>query len=182
MRSYHEFLLARASKFRSIAILVSSLLVLTACSGAKRPDVPNMQTSHVPPAMQSTGSGIGTLFTFGRPTGENTPRSIPVNAYLWRASLDTLSFMPLASADPFAGVIVTDWYSPPGAPNERFKITAYVLGNTLAANNVKVSVFRQVDQSGTWISAPVNPATARGIEDRILARAAQLNAAGQING
>ena len=114
--------------------------------------------------------------------GSRETGGIGVNAYLWRASLDTLSFMPLASADPFAGVIITDWYSPPATPNERFKATAYVLGSMLSANDLKVSVFRQSRQGGEWVDQPVDPATANGIEDRILARAAQLKAAGQLNG
>ncbi|MBR0652425.1 DUF3576 domain-containing protein [Roseomonas terrae] len=97
-----------------------------------------------------------------------------VNAYLWRATLDTLSFMPLASADPFGGVIITDWYSPPGTTSERFKATAYVMGRTLRSDGVRVSMFRQVRQGSTWIDAPVTPATAAELEDRVLARAREL--------
>jgi hypothetical protein len=161
------------------------VLALAACSNAKQPNLPNMQTYRVPTQMQGSGSGgIGDLFTFGK--GNNGQQAgatgVAVNAYLWRASLDTLSFMPLASADPFAGVIITDWYSPPGNTSERFKATAYVLGKSLAANNLKVAVFRQVRSGAGWVDAPVDPATAHGIEDRILARAAQLKGGSQING
>ena len=97
-----------------------------------------------------------------------------VNAYLWRATLDTLSFMPLASADPFGGVIITDWYSPPGATAERFKATAYVMGRQLRSDGVRVSVFRQVRQGNTWTDALVTSATAAELEDRVLARAREL--------
>jgi hypothetical protein len=97
-----------------------------------------------------------------------------VNAYLWRATLDTLAFMPLASADPFGGVIITDWYSPPGTTTERFKATAYVMGRVLRSDGVRVSVFRQVRQGSTWIDSPVTPATAAELEDRVLARAREL--------
>lgn len=97
-----------------------------------------------------------------------------VNAYLWRATLDTLSFMPLASADPFGGVIITDWYSPPGATAERFKATAYVMGRQLRSDGVRVSVFRQVRQGNNWTDALVTPATAAELEDRVLARAREL--------
>ncbi|MCF3948147.1 DUF3576 domain-containing protein [Acidiphilium sp. AL] len=162
---------------------LGSVLALAACGNAKQPQLPNMQTYRIPPAMQNANSGLGNLFTLGGksgPSGQAT--GVSVNAYLWRASLDTLSFMPLASADPFAGVIITDWYSPPATPNERFKATAYVLGSVLSANDLKVSVFRQTMSGGEWVDAPVDPATASGIEDRILARAAQLKAAGQLNG
>ncbi|MCG8360632.1 MAG: DUF3576 domain-containing protein, partial [Kiloniellales bacterium] len=68
---------------------------------------------------------------------------IGVNSYLWRASLDTISFMPLASADPFGGVIITDWYSPPEAANERFKVNVYILGRDLRADGIRAAVFRQ---------------------------------------
>jgi len=98
-----------------------------------------------------------------------------VNAYLWRATLDTLAFMPLASADPFGGVIITDWYSPPGANGERFKATAYVMGRQLRSDGVRVTVFRQSrGQSGQWLDSPASVATNAELEDRILARAREL--------
>ena len=99
---------------------------------------------------------------------------IGVNAYLWRATLDTLSFMPLSSADPFGGVIITDWYSPPSAPNERFKATAYVLGRALRSDGVRVNVFHQVLQNGQWVDAPVPATTVGELENKVLARARQL--------
>ncbi|HTZ69111.1 MAG TPA: DUF3576 domain-containing protein [Acetobacteraceae bacterium] len=102
--------------------------------------------------------------------------TLGVNAYLWRGALDTLSFMPLASADPFGGVIITDWYSPPSATDERFKATAYILGRTLRADGVRVTIFRQVRQGGQWADAPVNPSTAADIENKVLARARELRA------
>lgn len=97
-----------------------------------------------------------------------------VNAFLWRATLDTLSFMPLASADPFGGVIITDWYTPPQAEGERFKATAYVMGRQLRSDGVRVQVFRQVAQRGAWVDAPVSAATNSEMEDRVLARAREL--------
>lgn len=97
-----------------------------------------------------------------------------VNAYLWRATLDTLSFMPLASADPFGGVVITDWYSPPAAQGERFKATAYVLGRQLRSDGVRVQVFRQVNRNGGWVDAPASSATSSEMEDRVLARAREL--------
>jgi hypothetical protein len=103
--------------------------------------------------------------------------TLAVNAYLWRGALETLGFMPLASADPYGGVIVTDWYSPPTTQDERFKATAFVLGRQLRADGVRISIFRQVRQGGTWVDAPVNPATAVDIENKVLARARELRAA-----
>jgi hypothetical protein len=109
-----------------------------------------------------------------RPEDSAGGAGLGVNAFLWRATLDTLSFMPLASADPFGGVIITDWYSPPGAGAERFKATAYVMGRELRSDGVRVSVFRQVRQGQGWVDAIVAPATGSELEDRVLARAREL--------
>ncbi len=100
--------------------------------------------------------------------------SLGVNAYLWRGALDTLSFMPLASADPFGGVIITDWYTPPTSSNERFKATAYILGRELRSDGVRVSIFRQVLQDGHWVDSSVSPVTVGEIENKVLARAREL--------
>jgi len=102
------------------------------------------------------------------------PGGVSVNAYLWRATLETLSFMPLASADPAGGVIITDWYSPPSADNERFKAQAYVLGRQLRSDGVRVQVFRQVQRNGQWIDQPASNSTNSEMEDRVLARAREL--------
>ncbi len=100
---------------------------------------------------------------------------IGVNSYLWRASLDTVSFMPVNSADPFGGVIITDWHSLPETPRERFKMNVYILGRTLRADGVRVSVFRQVqDPYGTWQDAPMEQNAGIKVEDAILTRARQL--------
>ncbi|MBO6770372.1 MAG: DUF3576 domain-containing protein [Thalassospira sp.] len=100
---------------------------------------------------------------------------IGVNSFLWRATLDTLSFMPLNSADPFGGVIITDWYSPAETPNERFKLTAYILGTALRSDAIKVSVFRQVNVGpNQWQDAVVEAGTVTSLEDAILTRARQL--------
>lgn len=101
---------------------------------------------------------------------------IGVNAYLWRASLDTLSFMPLSSADPWGGVINYDWYSDPAAPNERFKATVFILDTRLRADALNVSVVKQVrGADGQWTAAPVDPQTETDLENAILTRARQLN-------
>jgi hypothetical protein len=101
----------------------------------------------------------------------------PVNTYLWQASLESLDFMPLAQADSAGGVIITDWYAPAETPEERFKITVYILDAALRADALKVAVFRQVDGSKGWADAPVDKATASGLEDNILTRARELRLA-----
>ena len=99
-----------------------------------------------------------------------------VNAYLWRGAIDTLSFMPFASADPIGGIILTDWYTPPTTSGERFKATAYVLGKQLRSDAIRVAIFRQTLQDGQWVDASVAPNTAPDITNKILARARQLRA------
>lgn len=98
-----------------------------------------------------------------------------VNSFLWRASLDTISFMPVTSADPFGGVIITDWHAPDESPSERFKLNVYILGRTLRADGIRVAVFRQVQiRGGTWKDASVPDETGTKIEDAILMKARQL--------
>ncbi len=102
---------------------------------------------------------------------------IAVNSFLWRASLDTIAFMPLASADPFGGVIITDWYSPPENPGERFKVNVYILDRQLRADGIRAAVFRQRLADGQWAEAPVDKATTTELENAILTRARQLRVA-----
>lgn len=98
-----------------------------------------------------------------------------VNSFIWRATLDTLAFLPLASADPFGGVILTDWYEDADARGERFKVNALILDRQLRADSVKLTVFRQKkDKAGNWLEAASDPTLARKLEDTILTRARQM--------
>ena len=100
--------------------------------------------------------------------------TIGVNAYLWRASLDTLSFMPLVQTDSNGGVIVTDWYANPSNPGERVKVTVSILDQDLRADALRVAASRQVSQGGAWVEAPVQAATVQKLEDIILTKARDL--------
>lgn len=125
------------------------------------------------------GDGIlvfGTDRSQQRGSADQGGVGIGVNAFLWRAALDMLSFMPLSSADPFGGVLITDWYSPPGNPSERFRATAYILGRQLRSDGVRVALFRQELRGNAWIEAPVSAGTASELEDQVLARARELRA------
>lgn len=97
-----------------------------------------------------------------------------VNSYLWRASLETLDFMPLTEVDPFGGVIITDWYASAEAPNERFKANVYILDTNLRADALKTSIFKQVRGATGWEDAAVDGDTGRQIENAILTRAREL--------
>jgi hypothetical protein len=100
--------------------------------------------------------------------------AIGVNAYLWRAAIDTVSFAPLVQADSNGGVIVTDWFTNPNSRNERVKLTVAILDQDLRADALRVAAARQVLQDGTWVNAPVAAATVQKLEDIILTRARDL--------
>ena len=103
------------------------------------------------------------------------PNAIGVNSYLWRATLDTLAFMPLLSADPYGGVINTDWYINPEKSDERFKCTVYILDTRLRGDALKVTVFKEVSNgAGGWVPSQASDQTAVAIENAILTRARQL--------
>jgi len=119
------------------------------------------------------GIGFGTGSKSDGTAGDSGG-GIGVNSYLWRATLDTISFMPVTSADPFGGVVITDWHASNESPNERFKMNVYILGRQLRADGVRVSVFRQVLQNQVWRDAKVPDGTSVKIEDAVLMRARQL--------
>lgn len=117
------------------------------------------------------------LFTFGGDSGSSggSGSGIGVNQYLWHASLDTVAFMPMRSADPFGGVILTEWYSPPESKNERLKVDIYIIDRQLRADGVRVSIHKQkLDGRGVWHDAFVDPESFKEFEDAILTRARQL--------
>jgi hypothetical protein len=123
--------------------------------------------------------GKGGWSIFGGKDGraDDGSTGIGVNSFLWRASLDTVSFMPLASADPFGGVIITDWYSAAETPDERFKVNIFILDRQLKSSGIKAKVFRQYNKGGKWVDSDVADDTARQLEDAILTRARQLRVA-----
>ena len=106
--------------------------------------------------------------------------TIGVNAYLWQAALDTVSFAPLAQADSNGGVIVTDWYANPASPNERVKLTVTILDSDLRADALRVAASRQTLQGSQWLEAPVTAATVQRLEEIILTRARDLRRAASI--
>ena len=149
---------------KQVLIVGIAALALASCgSSSDDNDMPDTATG----ATITSGSGHVTL---------------GVNSYLWHASLDTLSFMPLQSADPFGGVIITDWYSAPDDKNERMKVTVYILDRRLRADGIKIAVFRQQKAGDTWVDAAVNPDMSTRLEDAILTRARELRLASENSG
>jgi hypothetical protein len=108
------------------------------------------------------------------PVQEDMTTAIGVNGFLWRATLDTLSFLPMAQIDSAGGVIISDWYVNPDMPTERLKLNVFMLDKGLRSDALKVAVFRQELIDGVWSSAEVRAGTALQIEDSILTRAREL--------
>ncbi|WP_404382365.1 DUF3576 domain-containing protein [Caenispirillum salinarum] len=181
----------RTPAVRSALVSLAAVVALAACSQTeavfpqdkkvrKNPGgVYEMTTAREDLENRDTVFGEGGLLFGGDKGANGGGTGIGVNAWLWRATLDTVSFMPLVSADPFGGVIITDWYADPATPGERFKANAYILGRELRADGLKVTVFRQVrdPQGGGWVDAPVAPGVATELEDAVLMRARELRMA-----
>jgi hypothetical protein len=143
------------SRVAAAAVVVSALLGVSGCS------IFGSATANT-----STASSAD--------IGPEENGALGVNAYLWRASLDTLSFLPLASADPYGGVIITDWYANPDKKDERMKATVYILDTRLRADGISAAVFRETLVNGAWIPAGVSPETNVALENAILSKARQL--------
>ena len=175
----------KRSHFHNICLIVllSLSLGLAACAGAKKearyPTGADRSAtgSDIYSKPQSIFGAGGLLGGRGGDKDGGGDSGMSVNSYLWRASLDTISFMPLASADPFGGVILTDWYSAPETPNERFKVNVFILGKQLRSDGVRVRVFKQINTKGSWFDTEVEGNTGRQLEDAILTRARQLRVA-----
>lgn len=135
------------TRVMTAAVMGGALLALTACGGGGRPRT-ELQAAQL--------------------------NTIGVNAYLWRAALETVSFAPLLQADSNGGVIVTDWYANPANPGERVKLTVTILDQDLRADGLRVAASRQVNEGGNWVEAPVQAATVQKLEDIILTKARDL--------
>lgn len=118
------------------------------------------------------GSGKGSDSRIEEP--EDQTYALGINGYLWRASLDTLSFMPMDAINGQAGTILTEWYVNPDVPTERLKVNVFVLDQSLRADSLRVSVFREVANGTQWNAAPVREGTAERLEDAILSRAREI--------
>lgn len=132
----------------SLAIAIALISTLAACGGKRERPAADLAASKV--------------------------TTIGVNSYLWRATLDTISFMPLLQTDSNGGVIVTDWYVNPNTPTERMKLTVSILDQDLRADAIRVAASRQVNQNGAWVDTPVQAATVQKLEEIILTKARDL--------
>jgi len=147
-------------------------LMLSACGSDPEVAPPTVSAPPAPTKVAEAPSSSSSDW-FGGSSGER--KGVAVNAYLWRASLDALSFMPMEQTDPFGGTIKTGWYAPPATPNERLKVAVYILDSRLRADALRVSVFKQTKKpTGDWVDASVDPETVTKLENLILNKARAL--------
>ena len=130
----------------------------------------------------TTGGGLfgkKSSLTFGDKEGEKntnvgTSVGMPINPYLWKASIETINFMPLSSTDPFAGSIITDWYTAETNINERCKLNIFINGQELKTQNLKVLSFCQVYKNNNWVNQSPNTENNIKLENAILNKAKKL--------
>lgn len=162
------------SKYVSIAC---AALMLSACGSSPDKATPTVEAPPAAPVQtaqaQTHDNGVFDWFGAGKATDDR--KGVAVNAYLWRASLDALSFMPMEQSDPFGGTIKTGWYNPPATPSERLRVAVYILDSKLRADALRVSVFKQAKKpTGDWVDATVDPETVTQLENLILNKARAL--------
>lgn len=163
------------TSLKSIAILLTGLFMLAGCSGLDIKPAPEEEK----PVSILTGKAGGT--SLGDLTGaNNTGGALPINALLWRASLDITSFVPLDDVDTFGGTIVTEWYSLEDRPNERIKLTIFVIGRELRSDAIRVRIHVQQAEGDGWGAVSRDEAMERKIEDLILTRAREIRASSLI--
>ncbi len=185
MKNSVPAILANVSPSRATTLALA-LLALSACSSLGL-ETEGKYVNKQKEELYKNGSVLSddggfNVFGGGADRKNQDGSGLGVNAFLWRASLDTIAFMPVSSVDPFGGVITTDWYSAPETPDERIKLNVFILDRDLRADGVRVSVFRQTrNREGDWSDAPVSATTANSLESAILTRARQMKLAQRSN-
>lgn len=162
-------------------VVIFAILLLSSCSGfggassENEPDYPRTRDQiEADRVGKLTGDEGITLFGGKK---KAFSEGINVNSYLWRAILDTIYFMPLASADPFGGVILTDWYQLGSNSNERIKLNIYIIGSELRSDALRVSAFKQINKAGKWVDVMEQSTLASEISDKILLKAREIKVA-----
>lgn len=164
------------NRYVILMMIVAALMSVQACGKFKADENTTypMDPDDERRAKRGKLTGEGGLKLFSSEPRRDDNHGLGVNGYLWKATLDTVSFMPLASTDPHGGVIITDWYEDPNARGERFKVNVLISSTELRADALRVTVFKQKQVSGQWQDSAVSKETGRALEDKILTRAREL--------
>jgi hypothetical protein len=164
---------------RSLVIACTALLLLSGCSFLQADEEQQYPKDEEQRRLDRLGKITGEegliLGGASEKSSEAGKNPLGVNSFLWRASLDTLSFLPITAADPFGGTILTDWYEDPETQGERFKVNVLILDRQLRADSLKITTFRQTkNKAGNWADAPTDAKLGRKLEDTVLTRAREL--------
>jgi hypothetical protein len=155
-------------------LLFIAVLFVTACSST---EPQNASTKKHKDGSFFTGrSETGITLEDISSSSNKSSSGIPVNALLWRASLDITSILPIDDIDVFSGTVITDWYSLPSQPNEQIKLAVFVLDKELRSDAIRVVVYVQSRQGNVWQDAGIDPELSTRLEDLILTRARELRA------
>ncbi|WP_425044394.1 DUF3576 domain-containing protein [Primorskyibacter sp. S87] len=149
-----------------VSMIAAVAAALTGCNNARTSSFPSDNGGVVgnsPEEIRGDFDGRSSLWDLFGPN--NAEQVANVNRYLWAASLDVLNFLPIQSVDPFTGVIVTGYGTPPGG-GRAYRATVHIKDPALDARSLSVSLLTK--------GGPVSPATTRAVEDAILSRARQL--------
>jgi hypothetical protein len=184
-----------ARYYRASFGLVASLSLLLAGCGSERagvsadsapPSSPvngaQLAAVQKPPLAEDTSATLWSLIGIGQKKknldeelGPQTGRT--VSPVLWQAALDTFQFAGNTSQDPNSGLLVTKWYSPPNQPDERLRVSVFVLSRALRSDSIAITVDRETRAAGgEWQKAPVAQDVVDGLEGAILTRAQQIHA------
>ena len=160
---------------KASVFVVSLTFLLISCTSA---EISKPKKDEGPVSIITGETGGWSLSDFMAGSGSQ-PTSLPVNAVLWRASLDIAALLPISDIDTFAGTIVTDWYSLPDNPNERIKLTIFVVGRELRSDAIRVVVNVQTRDGlqGNWGNNARDLEFSRRLEDLVLNRAREIRAA-----
>jgi hypothetical protein len=161
--------------YKAIALTMLMTLIIN-CSGFKADTAAPKSKEEIEAARIGKLTGERGMVLFGSGVDEKRATdSINVNAYLWRATLDTVHSMPILSADPFGGTVLTDWYQKTPEANVRYKLNIFITGTELRSDAIRVTAFKQIKAgNGTWREAAINPKVALDVEDKILTRAREM--------
>jgi hypothetical protein len=176
-RGAHRKMIYRICQFarlgRILSFTLGATLLLSSCSGLKTTPVEQPEE----PVSVLTGKPGGIkLSDFGTKEASSGD-SFPVNALLWRAALYISSFVPLDDVDTFGGSIVTEWYQPKATPNQRLKLTMFVIGRELRSDAVTVRAYIQNRIGTEWVDAGRDDKLGYKLEGLVLTRARELRAA-----
>ena len=159
---------------KASVFVVSLTFLLIGCTSA---EISKPKKDEGPVSIITGETGGWSLSDFMSQSGTQST-TLPVNAILWRAALDIAALLPISDIDTFGGTIVTDWHSLPENPNERIKLTIFVVGRELRSDAVRVVVNVQTRDGlqGNWGNNFRDLEFGRRLEDLILNRAREIRA------